>query len=149
MIFDWMGRKKRAAAFPELGRTGGGGPFGDEFQSLRPTDNRFYWLSGDGLGERHTNDSARNFNFKIGPATLQARSSEGNQINVHANGFKTITVWLGQGMIDFEKPVKIFVNMQLRLANRKVTPSAALLLEDLYLRGDRQRQFLAKVELSL
>jgi hypothetical protein len=148
VIFDWMSRKKRAAAFPDLGRSGGG-PFGDEFQSMRPTDNRFYWLSGDGLSEKRINDTARNFSYKVSPATLQGRISEGNQINVHANGFRTITVWLGQGMIDFEKPLKIYVNLQLRWANRKVTPSSALLLEDLYLRGDRQRQFLAKVELTL
>jgi hypothetical protein len=147
-IFDWMNRKKRAAAFPDLGRAGGG-PFGDEFQCMRPTDNRFYWLSGEGLSEKRTNDNGRNYSFKIAPATLQARISEGNQINVHANGFKTVTVWLGQGMIDFEKPVKIYINLQLSWPNRKITPNTAVLLEDLYLRGDRQRQFLAKVELSL
>ena len=52
-------------------------------------------------------------------------------------------------MIDFEKPVKIYINLQLSWPNRKITPNTAVLLEDLYLRGDRQRQFLAKVELSL
>src|SRR5262249_19190815 len=46
-MFDWMARKKRDAAFPELGRSGAGVGNGEEFHSMRPTDNHFYWLSGE------------------------------------------------------------------------------------------------------
>src|SRR5262249_48488895 len=89
-IFDWMDRKKRAAAFPELGRDGNGGAFGDEFQSMRSTDNRFYWLRGEELHSRHVND-ARKWNASASPAILQAQISESNQLNIHARGFKRVT----------------------------------------------------------
>ena len=56
-------------------------------------------------------------------------------------------ILLGRGMIDFDKPVKVYLN--LNLANRKVRPSLKELLEDFYERCDRERPVLAKVELSL
>lgn len=139
-IFDWMNRKKRAQAFPLLGA--------EEFQSMRPSDNHFYWLSAEQLNERHVND-ARTWSNKVLPATLQARVNEGNQISVNGHGFKRVTVWLGQGMIDFEKPVSVNVNSQLFLGNRRIRPSLAELLEDFYQRGDRERLYWAKLELTL
>ena len=57
-----------------------------------------------------------------------------------------MTVWLGPGMIDFEKPVTIHLNS--RMSNRKIQPSLGTLVEDFYLRGDRQRLFFAKVEFT-
>jgi hypothetical protein len=147
-MFDWMGRKKREFAVPDLRRGVASGLSADDYQSMRPSDNRFYWLSGEGLSDRYSNESARSYSAKVVPATLQARISEGNQINVHANGFRRVVVWLGPGMIDFDKPVKIYVNVTLSLANRKIVPNLATLLEDVYQRGDHQRVFLAKVELA-
>jgi pimeloyl-ACP methyl ester carboxylesterase len=146
--FDWMGRKKRSGAFPELGRTGTGKLFGDEFQSMRPTDNRFYWLAGQDLNERHTNN-AENWNSQTAAASLAARIADGNQINVTARGFRRVTVWFGQGMIDWNKPVSFNVNLRPALSNRKIVPNVETLLEDLYLRGDKQRIFWAKIELGV
>lgn len=145
-MFDWMGRKKRAAPFPELGHSGSVPGYGEEFRSMRPTDNHFYWLSGEGLHDQHINN-ARKWNSKIGPAYLQARSSEGNRITVHAHGFKRITVWLRPEMVDFDKPVQVFLNSG-GLSKRKVTPDLATLLEDFYQRGDRQQLFFAKLEFN-
>jgi predicted esterase len=145
-IFDWMGRKRRANGFPNLGRSGGA--FGDEFQSLRPTDNHFYWVELEGLDDRHANDG-RNWKSNVSPASVQARISEGNQINLHATGFKRAVLWFRSGMIDFEKPIKLYVNAQQAFAKRKVVPSLETLLEEFYLQGDRQRVFLAKLEVGL
>jgi acetyl esterase/lipase len=147
-IFDWMNRKKRAPGFPELGKNGNGGVAGQEFQSMRPTDNRFYWLSGDDISSKSTN-SMRGWSSRVLPALLQGAIGSGNQINISGHGYKAITVWLGPGMIDFDKPVNIYVNVHLGFGNRKITPNVATLLEDFYERGDRQRLFYAKVELPL
>jgi predicted esterase len=61
-MFDWMNHKrglyKRARAVPDLGKDGGGGILGQEFYSMRQTDNRFYWLSTDAIGTRAVNDAA-------------------------------------------------------------------------------------------
>jgi pimeloyl-ACP methyl ester carboxylesterase len=146
-IFDWMDRKKREAPTTTLGRSGNGTSFGDEFQSMRPADNHFYWLSGDDMNERQKNDR-RGWNKVVVPASFQAQVSGGSQINVNVRGFKKITVWLGEGTIDYEKPVTVYLNQRLALANRKVTPNLGTLLEDVYQRGDRQRRFWAKLELS-
>ncbi|HLJ92686.1 MAG TPA: PHB depolymerase family esterase [Gemmataceae bacterium] len=147
-MFDWMSRKKRSAAFPQLGRSGTGAGYGEEFRSMRPTDNHFYWLSGDGLLDRHIN-SAQKWSGTLGPALLQAaRSSEGNHLTVNAHGFKKVAIWLGPGMIDFEKPLMIHLNGRIQSSNRKIQPNLGTLLEDFYQRGDRQRLFYAKVEFA-
>ncbi|TMQ33200.1 MAG: hypothetical protein E6K70_14400, partial [Planctomycetota bacterium] len=145
-LFDWMGRKKRAAAFPELGRSGLGS-FGEEFQSMRPMDNHFYWLEGQDLKDRHVNDG-RSWSNKVTAAKLQARIKD-NDIFVNTQGFRLVTVWLGQGMIDFEKPVKMTLNAKVNFGVRKIAPNLETLLEDFYQRADRQRPFLAKVELPV
>lgn len=145
-IFEWMSRKKRAFPFPELGKTGL--PTGEEFQCLRPTDNHFYWLSADELDSRLQVEEAR-WTAKVFPAALQARIIEGTQLNVVAKGFKRVTVWLGLGMIDFDKSLTVRLNGRVVAVNRKVRPSLATLLEDFARRGDRQRLFWAKLDLGL
>ena len=51
------------------------------------------------------------------------------------------------GMTDFDKPVNIYVNTQLRYSS-KVTPSLETMLADLAERGDRQRLVVACVKLT-
>jgi len=137
-IFDWMGRQKRKTAVPEL----------SECVAMRPTDNRFYWLSGDGLNEKCINDINR-WNYLLVGGTLQGRIAEGNQIHLNVKNWKKVTVWFSPGMIDFDKPVTVIVNTNTRVKDRKITPNLATLLEDFYERGDPHRLFLAKLELPL
>jgi hypothetical protein len=148
--FDWMNRKRRAAGFPQLGRTPNAGSQGEEFQTARTGDNRFYWLEilahntrytaiPMGTGEQYT------------PAAVQATIREGNTIAINARGIKSIRVWLGQAfdaqsgwkqMVDLTKPVTFLINRQAAKTQR-VSPSLSVMLEDLYERGDRQRLFWA------
>src|SRR5262249_4345263 len=132
---DWMGRQKRSALPRDLGKSSGGGPFGEEFQALRPTDDHFYWLGVSGLSDRNMNEAGR-WRAAAVPASLHGRLGEGNQVHLVAHGFRKVTLWLGQGMIDFDKNLTVYLNAQQRFANRKVTPNVATLLEDFYLRGD-------------
>lgn len=145
-MFEWMSRKKRAPAFPELGGR-------RDFTTMRPTDSRFYWLTSDVIREANVNDP-RNFRSQVQGATLQGRISEGNQVSVTAKGVKQVTVWLGrdhQGrdMIDFSKPVTIRLNSTVVVNNRVVKADMATLLEDFYDRGDAQRMFFAKFPFDL
>jgi pimeloyl-ACP methyl ester carboxylesterase len=143
-LFDWMARKKRAKAVPELGRNPNAGPFGEEFQTMRQTDNRFYWLSTDDISDRNLNEAGR-WKPTVAAATLQARIFEGNQIHINTRGLKQLTVWLGPDMlIDFDKPVNIRLN-QFAPRNYPAKPSLRTLLEDLYQRGDRQRLFFVEI----
>jgi len=135
-VFDWMSRKKRLNPAPTT----------TEFRSMRETDNRFYWLTVDGIERRCLGD-ARNFNYLTEPAKISARI-DGNQIYVKAIGVKHVTVWLTRGMVDLEKPLTITVNQGGRIKDRKYTPILGTLLEDFYERGDRSRLFLVKIPLG-
>jgi len=137
-IFDWMNRKKRATATPEL----------PEVWSMRPTDNRFYWLSGDSMNKASIN-SISNWRPLLAPATLQGRIAESNTINLYAKNYRQVTLWLAPGMVDFGKPVTVMLNTGTKLNQRMITPNIGTLLEDFYLRGDRQRLYVAKIELNM
>ena len=58
-----------------------------------------------------------------------------------------ITVWLAPGMIDFDKKVEVQVNGT-KMFNEKISPSLETLMEDFHEHGDRQRLFLAKIDLG-
>ncbi|MCS6851133.1 MAG: PHB depolymerase family esterase [Gemmataceae bacterium] len=147
LLFEWMGPKRRYAAASEVGRSGG--PGGEDFQTLRATDNRFWWLAADVIDSRNLNQGTL-WDSRIVPAALQARIREGNQIVVFTRGIRQLSVWLGPGMtIDWDKPITIRVNSTLTWTNggKPVRPNLATLLEDFYERGDRSRPYWAKVEL--
>jgi pimeloyl-ACP methyl ester carboxylesterase len=135
---DWMNRKKRSTSTPETA----------EFQTHRTTDNRFYWLGVDGIAPVCQLDAGK-FNYFSAPAAVQGKIGEGNSISIHARSVKQVTVWLARGMIDFDKPVSISINVRPSLNKRKLTPSLTTLLEDFYQRADRQRLYLVRVDLPL
>ncbi len=148
-MFDWMDHKKdrhrRSTAFPQLAKMGG--TLHQEFQSLRTTDNHFYWLSTNSIDPRHVNDGTE-WKNRFG-ASFQGRILEGNIIIVNPSNVKQLTIWLSKEMIDFSRPVTVRINGSQRLINRKVQPSLQTLLEDFYERGDRQRLFWARLDFKL
>jgi hypothetical protein len=152
--FDWMDRQRRATGFPQLGRNPMPGTQGEQYQTMRVGDNRFYWVTVESLNERYENpqldkDSAVS-------ACVQAEIRPNNQIVVNSRGIRALKLWFGRvwdpeggarWMIDFARPVRVSVNRSFG-RDRKVTPSLETMLEDLYLRGDRQRLFMAAIELT-
>jgi predicted esterase len=147
-IFDWLDRKKRVLPYPELGRSGDGSIAGQEFYSMRATDDRFYWLSGIGMSPRLINDPFK-WSNKSGAATLQGKGSDKNQFNINVKGFKRVVLWLGPSMVDFEKPLTIYVNAASVWVNKKVQPNMLTMLEDFYLRGDQTQVYFCKLEFGL
>jgi pimeloyl-ACP methyl ester carboxylesterase len=143
-IFDWMGRKKRAMSTPDL----------TECISHRATDTRFYWLAGEGINDRCIIHDTAKWKYLHPQATLQGKIAENNEISLHARNYQKVSVWFTRDMIAFDKagkplPMTIRMNTIIRMNNRVVTPSLATLLEDFYARGDRQRLFVAKVDIPL
>jgi pimeloyl-ACP methyl ester carboxylesterase len=143
IIMDWMSRKKRI--FPQ--RTLGRANHNEEFQTMRATDSRFYWLSADSILPRHLNNAAA-WNPSMRPALLQAEITGGNFVHLHTSGLKQVSVWLGPGMINFDQKVKVQINGAAPL-QMTVQPSLETLLEDFYQRGDRQQVFLARIKLKM
>ncbi len=134
-IVDWMDKKKRPQKLPQLGE-----PDGKELRTARESDNRFYWLSSD---EIVTGPSTN-------PAKLTARVAADNSIVGNVAGIKQLTVWLNSTLVDFNQPVDIRITQvnATRGGRKKVEPSASVLLEDFYNRGDKKNLYVAKVDLS-
>jgi pimeloyl-ACP methyl ester carboxylesterase len=151
---DWMRRQRRLFPMRQLGHDGGGGPFGNEFQTLRAENNRFYWLSTSDVMPRNVVTPER-WKNSVPPASLTGRIDPvGNDIQLRVSGVRKVTVWLGrnargQYMVDLEKPLTVRVGFGVRVNRRLVRPSLKVLLEDLHERGDRQQLFVAKVDVDV
>jgi hypothetical protein len=140
VLFDWMGRKTRVTPAATLkldvkARL--------QWQMLRDTDTRFYWLEADRITPG-----------KLGgapvPALLQADVRGNNLIDIQERHVKDLTVWLSNDMIDWAKEVRVQVNGSVPRGYkpRKFDPSLEILLEDYAARGDRRRLFMNKLTLT-
>jgi pimeloyl-ACP methyl ester carboxylesterase len=160
-MLNWMSRKKRYSPLKEIGRPNFSPNIGEEFHSTRSTDNRFYWLSCESIADKcqlDTTEKVLPFNA-FRPATFQAnlgvvnRAKKGgaadiwNEANLRVSGVKKLTFWITPGMMDLSKPLSIRVNGQEVGRSRTITPSLETMLEELYTTGDRQRLFVAKIDL--
>jgi len=140
MIFDWMSRKTRMSATPDLGKAN------EEFRTVRATSNRFYWISLDEIDRRCLYDPIRK-NANINPAIISATIREGNRINVDYRGMNQMSIWLGKGMVDYTKPVILQLGGSgNRVFKKELQPKISILLEDLYERGDRQRPYYQRID---
>jgi pimeloyl-ACP methyl ester carboxylesterase len=161
-MFDWMSGKKRHHPRRELGRRHTGGGVGEEFRTMRECDNRFYWLSTDAIDPRFLNSASR-WVRQAPAATMQAYLGVINeavkggqktanvvtQVSIQTKGLHQVTLWLAPEMVDFTKPIRIRVNGSLIGGDRIIAPNPAVLMEDFYYSGDRQRLWFAKVPLKL
>jgi pimeloyl-ACP methyl ester carboxylesterase len=153
LIMDWMRVHRRNFPLHQLGTDGNDTGLGNEFNTLRQSDNHFYWLSSDAINPRNCQNGA--WNNAVIPASLTGRiDPDSNVVTVKTTGLKQVTIWLGRStdgknMINFDKPVTVRVGLKELLNARKFPPNLGVLLEDLHQRGDRQRPFLAKIDLNL
>lgn len=145
-MIDWMNRKKRYFPLRQVGVVNTGVGKGEEFCTLRQSDNHFYWLSTNKLAINPPK-IGKNWNANWTPPTLAATIYSGNQIQVHAKMLGQVSIWVAPGMIEFDKKVEVKVNGN-KMFNEKITPSLQTMMEDFYEHGDRQRLFLAKIDLG-
>ncbi len=152
-IFEWMALKHRHNPLKVgwkdvVSKDGDVSEFHEDQRSMRVADNRFYWLTVDGIDPRRLNDGI--WTGKITPGLISGKITKGNQISVFRTGITKVTVWLGRGTIDFDKPVTVNLSIGpiLKSNTIKVKPSLSVMLEDLIDRGDRQRLYLARIEVK-
>ena len=135
-IFDWMSRFRRVKFLKEI-----------DVRTLRPRDNRFYWVESHGLPRAVlqsgvlVGDKRR----KTSPMTLKARVTPGNTINLQS-GARNHTLWLSPQIVNFEKRVSVRFRGK-RLFNDFVKPDLQTTLEDLRIRGDRQKVYSVQLDL--
>ena len=121
---------------------------------MRPEDNHFYWLSTSSISPRHTVLPDRWTNLVL-PATITGQiNPQTNDISLKTQGLGQVTIWLGrnpkgQYMVDFEKPITVRVGFKYYVNKRRYQPDLAVLMEDLYQRGDRKHLFVARIDLDL
>jgi predicted esterase len=137
-LFDWMDVQQRTP-LADLKE-------GWETSIQRPSDNHFYWVTARDLPDRLYQpilwEQPRTI---VRSLPFSSHITPGNTLYVKHPGGEA-DVWLSPEMIDFSS--KLEVNCNGRGGRREfVTPSLAVLLEDLRVRGDRQRLFWAKVSL--
>lgn len=154
LMFDWMRNQKRAFPLHRLGTDGGGGVFGQEFTTLRPDDNRFYWLSTTGISKRCQMPPGKWSNFVTAATMTAAVTQESNLVVVKTLGLSQLSVWIGrdaQGryLLDLDRPVTIRVGLDYVWNNKKVPASLGVLMEDLYRRGDRKQLYVARVDINI
>lgn len=159
-MMDWMRNRKRLHPNRQMGVYHTGGGEGEEFKTMRRTDDRFYWLSTDHITDRCINDPA-NWSLISPAAKLQANTSVGNetnskgevkiwtQINVRTFGVKQVTLWLAPTMVDFSKPIQVRLNGTQVGFTRIIPPNLGVMLEELYRTGDRQKLVYAKVDMKM
>ncbi len=82
------------------------------------------------------------------PLTTMYVDVDNNIINIHSRGITRISVWLGQEMIDWTKPVGVNINgTSARGWRAKVLePDIDVLLKDYRERGDRRMLYLQRLE---
>ncbi len=162
-MFDWMTRKKRHHPQKQMGRRNLSGGAGEEFRTMRETDNRFYWLSTDTIDPGNLN-SVSGWVRTIPPATMLASISVGNdlvvkggqkeariftQFNIQTHGLRQLSLWLAPSMVDLTKPIRVRINSRAVGNDRIVAPNPTVLMEDFFYNGDRQRLYFAKLDFKL
>ncbi|MFT3879896.1 MAG: hypothetical protein QM703_09575 [Gemmatales bacterium] len=142
-IIDWMSRKKRATAMPELGKANPSGDRGgQEFRIIRPSANRFYWIS---VGDHQASEQS--------PVTVAGgwEKEYPNSLRCVLGGVKKARFWLNAGMVNFENPVEIRLSGPPGSSwhsnfKKKLEPNLGVLLEDYYQRGDSKNLFVQFVD---
>ncbi len=140
-LFDWMTRKTRSQAFPDLGRNE------EQYRTIRASSNRFYWIGADEIDKGHLFDPQGRNTFYA--PTIQAHFSEGNVVSVEAMFIKRISIHLGKGTVDFGKPVVVSIRDRGVRWSKLLSPKIDVLLEDLYERGDRQRPIYQRIDCTI
>ncbi|MBA4187508.1 MAG: hypothetical protein C0467_05760 [Planctomycetaceae bacterium] len=143
IMFDWMSRKTRVGGAAVL-KLNTEARF--RWATMRNTDNRFYWLGVEKIADRNLIENSKGGTHI--PADIDGDIGGNNIINIHSRGITRISVWLGQEMIDWTKPVGVNINgTSARGWRAKVLePDIDVLLKDYRERGDRRMLYLQRLE---
>ena len=139
-LFEWMDMQTRLK-FPQ------------EFsvEVVRPNNNRFFWLKSHTIP---TGPRVRQVGLRVPlgrPKTISAKILSGRidytMISITSPS-RVHTIWLAPEMIDFDRRLQVRVAGSPRKFNDFVEASVETILEDLRIRGDRQKIYQAKIELN-
>ena len=127
-LFDWMSRLRRGPPPKEI-----------KVRTLRECDTSFWWLEFSGIPENMKGINWANAKQQaLHPLTVTAKITPANIIRVDAKA-ASHRIWLprGDGLVDFDKRLKVEINAKQRW-NDFVKPDLAAMLDHVRLHGDRQ-----------
>lgn len=152
-LFSWMELHRRP-------------PLPKEFfvESMRPNDNRFFWLKGLTLPNETRPSASSRVPIKPPPkapprpivaqekptvfqASIREGSEKYNELRIVTSPAKQHVVWLTPEMLSFEKRLHVWDGAT-RKFNDFIAPNTEAILEDFRSRADRQRIFQMKLELN-
>jgi len=90
-IMDWMNRKKRANPTRQAGLDK------QEFKTMRPEDNRFYWLGTSSVYPQVSEPAGPGWKQLAQRRRCAADIFASNTIRVRTHGVGDVTIWLGAG----------------------------------------------------
>lgn len=136
-IFEWMDLHRRVKYIKKM-----------DIKVLRPSDNRFYWIEMQGLPTNVTQSTVLKETRvrAVRPMQIEATVTPGNSILINRSAAKRNTLYLSPELVDFQNRVTVKLRGRIRYGDF-VSPDIAVMLEDLRLRGDRQKLYWAKLEL--
>ena len=129
-LFDWMDLHRRAAV-----------PSGVRVETLRKTDNRFFWLTALDLPRTTLLPLPPGAGQKINEMLIDARVAVNNAMSIKSPAKKFVVRFL-PGLVDVNNRVIVTVNGT-REFNGFITTDSLSILEELRTTGDRSRLPLA------
>jgi pimeloyl-ACP methyl ester carboxylesterase len=135
-LFDWMQRRRRVA-------------FPTDFTciTLRRSDDRFYWVQLDSIPANVALPPPLFGKKDPDPMHVQGHISAKGAVNVRGAGSSDLTIWLAPELVDFNQRIQLRVNSRTRHSGF-LEPNLQDMLEDVRVRGDRQRFYWKKFELA-
>ena len=130
-VFDWMSLHRRQRLPQEI-----------DVESLRKTDQRFYWLVATNLPKNVILPPPPG-QPSISPMHIKGRFTSANVLIVSSPSNR-YTVWIHPDLVDLEKRLRMTING--KRYNQFIDPDFTATIDDYRERGDRQRLYIAKLE---
>ena len=142
-LFDWMDLQERTTVPAEF-----------DMRTVRPNNNRFFWFKANTLaGIGQTRGQSQPFpvvnvanRAKIISVSVRAGADDHTTIAIRSP-VRSNTIWLSPDIIDYDIRLKVKLGSR-QLFNDFVEPSVEHILDDLRLRGDRQRVYHTRIDLN-
>ncbi len=126
-LFQWMSARRRGPAPREF-----------EYNAMRVSDTRAWWLAFSGLPEKV-------LVAQTNPLAISGKINAGNTVHIQCRT-RALSLWLSPEFVDFQQKLQVKVN-QSQKWNDFLVPDPSALLEDLRRRGDRAHPMWAVLDL--
>ncbi len=137
-LFDWMSLQTRRK-FPKR----------IDAQIQRPSENRFWWVHCSGFPKNVTHSTVLAKNVRrTQPMPFRARITTANAVMINS-GANAYSLWLSPDMVDYSRPVTVRLShVARRLFHGLITREIDTMLEDLRVRGDRQKLYWTRLNIT-